>query len=156
MKIVNKMATRLNATIALITVQIAFVIFIAGVIFSIFPLIVYAGVLASIFSVLFIIKSDKESAYKITWIIVVLAMPIIGGAIYILMGNKRPTRKIAAHMKEHALIARLLDGDGNLPFVSKIQCGRMYSLMQYIRNCSSYHAYKNTYVSYLSLWRGHV
>ncbi|MCL2380311.1 MAG: cardiolipin synthase [Treponema sp.] len=104
------------------------------------------GISALVF--LFIIGSDKASSYKISWVIIILLFPIGGGTLYLVAGNKRPTKKIAAHMDKHALVARLLDADGNLPFVDKVQCGRMYSLFQYIRNCSSYHAYQNTHVKY--------
>jgi len=107
------------------------------------------GISAVVF--LFIIKGDKASSYKIIWIIIVLLFPVEGGALYLIAGNKRPTKKIAAQMHEHALIAKLLDESGNIPIANEVQCDRMFSLMQYIRNTSSYHAYKNTQVKYYPL-----
>ena len=148
MKFFRLFATRLTATIILIVIQIAAIIFVASIARSTFPFIVYIGMAASAVVFLFIIKSNKASAYKISWIIILLAFPVVAGALYLLAGNKRPTRKIAKLINEHALIARLLDEDGNLPFLNKIECGRMYSLFQYIRNQSSYHAYNNTQVKY--------
>ena len=144
----GKIATRLNITVLLVIIQIAIIINLSLVARSAFPFMAYIGMGISVLVFLFIIKSDKASAYKISWIILLLAFPVAAGAIYLLAGNKRPTKKVAAQMHEHALIAKLLDDDGNLPFISKIQCGRMFSLFQYIRNSSSYHAYKDTQVRY--------
>ena len=141
-------ANRLNATFLLIIIQIGIIVYLALIARSAFPFMVYIGMAISLLVFLFIIKSDKASAYKISWVIILLAFPVAAGAIYLLAGNRRPTKKVAAQMHEHALIAKLLDDDGNLPFISKIQCGRMYSLFQYIRNSSSYHAYKDTQVKY--------
>jgi len=145
---IKTFATRLHIIILLLVVQAVLIAFLAGLIFARIPFIAYVGIGISVLAVLFILKSEKASAYKITWLILVLAAPAIGGTLYLLLGNRRPTKKIAAHAAEHALIADLLDQDGNLPFINKIQCGRMFSLMQYIRSSSAYHAYKHTETSY--------
>jgi len=147
----KKIFKKLYAYIILVVLQLAIIINLAVLARSAFPFMVYVGTGISLIVFLFIIKSDKASAYKISWIIILLGFPVAGGAIYLLAGNRRPTKKVAAQMDEHALIAGLLDADGNLPFINKIQCGRMYSLFQYIRNSSSYHAYQNTQVKYYTL-----
>ena len=147
-----KIATsRMNITILLLVIQIAIIGFVASKAFMHFPAISYIGILASSVVFLLILKNDEASAYKMTWIIIILITPPLGGALYLLFRNSLPTRRITAHIKEHALIAKLLDKDGNLPFINRIQCGRMYSLMQYIRSSSAYHAYKNTQTKYYPL-----
>ena len=148
MKILKLLASRLTIILLLIILQVAAFVALLSFARSAFPYIVYVGMVISYVVFLFIIKGNKASAYKITWVILLLAFPVVTGALYLIAGNKRPTRKIAAQIKEHALIARLLDADGNLPFINKVECGRMYSLFQYVRNQSSYHAYKNTQVKY--------
>ncbi|MCL2404920.1 MAG: cardiolipin synthase [Defluviitaleaceae bacterium] len=147
----GRILSRLNISIVLVIMQIALIIYLALMARSAFPFMVYVGMGISLLVFLFIIKSDKASAYKISWVIILLTFPVAAGAIYLLAGNKRPTKKVAAQMDEHALIAGLLDADGNLPFVNKIQCGRMYSLFEYVRNSSSYHAYNKTQVKYYTL-----
>ncbi|MCL2378539.1 MAG: cardiolipin synthase [Defluviitaleaceae bacterium] len=144
----RKIATRLNATFFLVIIQIAIILYLSFMARSAFPFMIYIGRGISLLVFLFIIKSNKASAYKISWIIILMTFPVAAGALYLLAGNKRPTKKVAAQMHEHALIAKLLDDDGNLPFINKIQCGRMYSLFQYIRNSSSYHGYNKTQVKY--------
>jgi len=144
----KKVFNRLTWTIFLIALQVAVVIFFSLTVRTLLPFLVYVAMGISALVFLFIIKSDKASSYKISWIIIILLFPIGGGTLYLVAGNKRPTKKIASHMDEHALIGKLLDEDGNLPFIEKVECGRMFSLFQYIRNCSSYHAFQNTQVKY--------
>jgi cardiolipin synthase len=144
----KKIATRMNFIILLLLLQFAAIIFFAGLIVQASAIIYYLGIFFSVLVFSFVLKKDEASVYKLTWIIVILLLPPIGGVLYLIFGNKRPVKRIAAHVKEHALIAKLLDADGNLPFVNQVQCGRMYSLMQYIRRASSYHAYKNTSAKY--------
>ena len=150
----RKLATRLGATIFLLLVQIvgfttAFIIISDRVlIFGRYPIIAFLGIVVSIGVLSFIIRTDKDSSYKITWIIIILAVPTFGGIVYWFFGNKRPIKKIAAHVKEHALIAKLLDSDGNLPFVEQLKNSRMVSLLSYVRRASSYHAYCKTAATY--------
>jgi len=127
----------------------AIVASIVGAILLRFPYIAYVGYAVSVLVFLYLIKKDEASAYKLSWVIIVMTFPVVGGVIYLLYGKVHPARqKISAHIEEHALIAKLLDSDGNLPFVNQVQCGRMYSLLQYIRSSSSYHAYQNTETKY--------
>ena len=144
----RKVTNRLTLTIFLIVLQIAAVILFASTVRTFLPFLVYIAMGISALAFLYIIKNDTASSYKISWIIIILLFPIGGGGIYIIAGNKRPTKRIAAQMDEHALISKLLDEDGDLPFVDKEQHGRMYSLFQYVRNCSSFHAYNNTQAKY--------
>ncbi|MCL2424800.1 MAG: cardiolipin synthase [Oscillospiraceae bacterium] len=147
----KKVFNRLTLTIFLIVLQIAMLIALSIALRIYVPYMVYIAMGVSAVVFLFIIKGDKASSYKIIWIIIVLLFPVEGGALYLIAGNKRPTKKIAAQMHEHALIAKLLDESGNIPIANEVQNERMFSLMQYIRNSSSYHAYKNTQVKYYPL-----
>ena len=148
MLFLRKIATRLGATIFLLLLQIAGFTTAFILVSGRYPIIAYIGIFVSIAVLSFIIKTDKDSSYKITWIIIILAVPTFGGIVYGFFGNKRPIKKIAAHVKEHALIAKLLDSDGNLPFMEKIKNSRMVSLISYVRNVSSYHAYQKTAATY--------
>ncbi|MCL2198041.1 MAG: cardiolipin synthase [Defluviitaleaceae bacterium] len=148
MKILRKIFTRMNATLLLLFLQLlAFAVFSLWLVHT-FVELYYIGVFFSVLVFSFVLKKDEASVYKITWIIVILVFLPVGGVFYMFFGNKRPIKRIAAHVREHALIAKLLDEDGNLPFINQVQCGRMYSLMQYIRKSSSYHAYINTETKY--------
>ena len=147
MKIFRLIVTRLNIIIFLLVLQA----FIAGAIifrvFSRFPLVWHVGVSVSIVVFLSLVKKDKPAAFKLTWVIVVLSFLPLGGLLYLFFGDKRPTSKTAAHVDEHALIAKHLERD-DVPDVEPKSCGRMANLFGYVRDVSSYHAYPDTAVDY--------
>lgn len=148
MRFFRALFSRMGATVVLLLLQI----FVFGVsaVWAVQTSVVayYVGIGLTVLVFSYVLKKDDASVYKIVWIIIILAYPPIGGVIYLFFGNKRAVKRIASHINEHAIIARLLDEDGNLPFVSRVKCGRMYSLMQYVRNVSGYHAYNNTECKY--------
>ncbi|MCL2839196.1 MAG: cardiolipin synthase [Defluviitaleaceae bacterium] len=143
--------SRMMVTGFLLVIQMALLAIGTVFVIAVYPIIWYIGFAISILAMAHILKKDDEAAYKITWLTIVLIFPAVGGILYGIFANKRPVRRIAAHAKEHALIAKLLDSDGNLPFIDQVKCGRMFSLMKYIRKSSSYHAYKNTEVQYFNM-----
>ena len=148
MKLFKLLLTRLNITIYLLLIQIAFFIALALFIFIRFPIFYLLGSLLSGIVFLALVKKDKPAAFKLTWIIVVLTILPIGGMLYLVFGDKRPTRKIAKYIDEHALISKHLDLYEEPVEVKSENCGRMSNLFQYIRNVSSYHAYTKTDVDY--------
>ncbi|MCL1989365.1 MAG: cardiolipin synthase [Defluviitaleaceae bacterium] len=148
MKLFKLLFTRLNITIYLLVLQITFFLGLTTYILIRFPLFYLLGSLLSGIVFLRLVRKDKPAAFKLTWVIVVLTFLPVGGLLYLLFGDKRPTRKIAKYIHEHALIAKYLDLDEAPNEVTSENCGRMSSLFQYIRNVSSYHAYKQTDVRY--------
>ena len=52
----------------------------------------------SVVIVLYLIRKDENSAYKIAWIILIMLIPLLGGILYVLVGNKKPSKKIAQKM----------------------------------------------------------
>lgn len=43
---------------------------------------------------LYIITKNENSAYKMGWIMIIMALPVFGGCLYLLFGNKNPSRKL--------------------------------------------------------------
>jgi cardiolipin synthase len=151
MKLIKLLVTRLNITIFLLLLQIIIFLLIITLVFIRFPIFYTLGTLLSLAVFLALVKKDKPSAFKLTWVIVVLTFLPAGGLLYAIFGDKRPTRKIASYINEHALIAKYLNQDDELAEVNSKNNTRMSSLFQYIKNASSYHAYKNTETSYYAL-----
>ena len=150
MKIWKHIATRLNTLIffgLLLMVQI--VVFIALTYRLAYRLPVFTIVfyVISIFAVLLLIKKDEASAYKVKWIIIIMAFPAVGGLLYLFLGNKRPTKRVAAMMQEHAKIAPVLNCD-KCRLIEQYNDERAAGLLQYIKRVSSYPAYENTEVKY--------
>ena len=151
MKLFKILLTRLNVTIYLLLTQIAFFLALAIFIFIRFPIFYLLGSLLSGVVFLALVKKEKPAAFKLTWVIVVLTFLPVGGMLYLLFGDKRPTRRIAKYIEEHALISKYLDLDTEPNEVKSENCGRMSSLFSYIRSASSYHAYKQTEINYYPL-----
>ena len=148
MSVVKKIITRMNITILLLIAQIATILLLINRVLAFLPVLAVAAYFISLLVVFILVKKDKASAYKVTWIIIVMSLPILGGMLYLLFGDKRPVKKVAAHMEEHALIAKALDADSNLPDMSQMEDTRRADSFEYIRSVSSYHAYENTGVKY--------
>ena len=54
----------------------------------------FSGILnlLSILVVLYIVYKDGNPAYKLAWVVPILAFPIFGGLLYVAMGNKHLRR----------------------------------------------------------------
>jgi len=145
----TRIITRARITALLVLAQIAAVIIAVNQLHEYFPTFALASYALSILMVLVLVKRDKATGYKLIWIIIIMGIPMMGGILYVIFGNNRPTRRIAAHVKEHAIIAKLLDED-DMPssYEQELGCDRMAGIMQYIRRTSSYHPYENTKAMY--------
>ena len=62
--------------------------------------VVLAGL--SLLVVLYIINKDDNPAYKLAWIIPILSFPLFGGILYLLFGDKRPTKHMRIQMDKAA------------------------------------------------------
>ena len=150
MKILKFLTSRLMIVLYLIIAQIALLLGVAISVMTQFPLFYWSSITLSLIVILALIKKDKPAAFKLTWVILVVTILPLGGMLYLLFGDKRPTRKVAQYVEEHALIAKYLEADDEPNEVKSENCGRLSSLFGYIRQASSYHAYKNTAVDYYS------
>jgi len=139
-----KLFTRLNIILFLFVGQILGGIALLYGVFAKFPIVYVLGIALSWVSFLVIIKSNKPSSFKLSWVIVVLGVLPLGGLFYVAYGNKRATRPIKKHVDEHALIAKHLQDDD---FVTTSD-ERMESLFRHIRHVSAYGAYGGTAVDY--------
>ena len=52
----------------------------------------------SVIMVLYLIRKELNPAYKIAWILLCCMLPLLGGALYLLFGDKRPGRKMRRRM----------------------------------------------------------
>ena len=147
----KQLVTKTRITVLLIVAQ---VILIAGLINRVlyaFPVITLAIYLFSISIVLLLVKKNEAAAYKVIWIIIIIILPVSGGILYLLFGINHPARRVGAHVKEHALIAKLLDGDRVLDYETFGADKRAAGIMKYIRRVSAYHHYENTETTYYPL-----
>ena len=88
--------------------------------------------LLSLLMVLYLIRKDLAPAYKIAWLLLCCMLPLLGGAMYLLFGNKRPGRRMCRRMEQVNKRHR----DALLPREDVLQAlpPRRRSLSRYLQN----------------------
>ena len=99
----------------------------------------------SILAVLYIINKDDNPAYKLAWIIPILVFPLFGGLLYLLFGDKRPTKRMRIQMdKASAKISAFSVAEEDLLEKVQKEDKTAYGQMRYINDFAHYPAYRNT------------
>ena len=91
-KIFKLLNNRLITTALLIIVQLAWMALMVVKLAEYFPLVNAIFMALSVFMMLFLINKDENPAYKIGWLTIVGLLPLFGGLMYLMFGNKRPSR----------------------------------------------------------------
>lgn len=103
----------------------------------------------SVCVLLVLIRKDENSAYKIAWIILVMALPLFGGILYLMMGDKKPSKKLAVRM---ALVKNEMSEtlSQNEWVLREIQNQDPYAagIVRYLGEFGPYPVWKNTSVTY--------
>ena len=142
----NKILNRAVITAVLVALQVAWLLW---AFFSLTTgrIWVNAGLqLLSVIIVLYLVRKDENSAYKIIWIVLIGLLPLLGGALYLLFGNKAPAKRMRQRMqqveKEHA--GDLVQPEGQAETLD----ARCRSLSRYLADYGPYPAWKNTAAEY--------
>lgn len=99
----------------------------------------------SLFAVLYIINKDDNPAYKLAWIIPILSFPLFGGILYLMFGDKRPSKRMRIQMDKAATkISAFSISEDDLLDKIKEEDTIAYGQMKYINDCAHYPAYRNT------------
>lgn len=108
--------------------------------------LVYLFKLISVLVALYIINKDDASAYKITWLVLIAAVPFVGGVLYLFLGDKKPSKRLQVaflkQMKNQKIIENNIINEVNDPFVR----GQMNYLNQ-----QRYPTYYGQGIKYFSL-----
>ena len=108
--------------------------------------LVYLFKLISVLVALYIINKDDASAYKITWLVLIAAVPFVGGVLYLFLGDKKPSKRLQVaflkQMKNQKIIENNIINEVNDPFVK----GQMNYLNQ-----QRYPTYYGQGIKYFSL-----
>ena len=148
-KLLKFISSRLFWAILAIFVQIAFIVLLIiylgdfSVSFTLYS--AFATVLAMI-----IFCRDDAPEYRMSWMLVVLTIPLLGGILYLLFGNKKQGRKearIRNMYKENALKG-WMDVPGCSVDVESLENPDDRNLAKYIQNHSNALVYSNSEVTY--------
>ena len=147
-KFFNRIFNRVTITVVLVALQVlwllwAFWSFTAGRVWL-------NGALKalSILIVLYLVRKDENSAYKIGWIVLIGLLPLLGGALYLAFGNKAPAKYLRERMQkvEQAHQTELAQPEGQtdaLDISSR-------NLSRYVAKFGPYPAWKDTAAHYFS------
>ncbi len=102
--------------------------------------------LLSAMMVLYLIRKELNPAYKIAWLLLCCMLPLLGGALYLLFGDKRPSREMRQRMEsvQQKHLAALAQPDC---VVEKIP-PRRRALSQYLSHYGPSPAAENTKSQY--------
>lgn len=147
-KFFNRIFNRVTITVVLVALQVlwllwAFWSFTAGRVWL-------NGALKalSILIVLYLVRKDENSAYKIGWIVLIGLLPLLGGALYLAFGNKAPAKYLRERMQkvEQAHQTELAQPEGQtdaLDISSR-------NLSHYVAKFGPYPAWRDTAAHYFS------
>ena len=148
MALLKKMALRLIVIGGLMIAQIAALIMLAFWLAYSLPIVISVSSLLGIGIVYWLIRKDEPSAYRIVWIIIIMAMPSVGGILYLIFEKNPHVKSMHDRINnEHNKLVGLLREDGNILSENEVS-SRMKGCSRYVQRASSYHPYKNTSSKY--------
>ena len=145
-KFFNRIFNRVTITVVLVALQVlwllwAFWAFTAGRVWL-------NGLLKalSIVIVLYLVRKDENSAYKIGWIVLIGLLPLLGGALYLAFGNKAPAKGLRTRMRkvEQAHTADLAPQPDQTDTLDRVE----KNLSHYVETYGPYPAWKHTAAHY--------
>ena len=100
----------------------------------------------SICIVLYLVRKDENSAYKIGWIVLIGLLPLLGGALYLAFGNKAPAKELRTRMQkvERAHTADLAPQEDQTDTLER----SAKNLSRYVEKYGPYPAWKHTDAEY--------
>ena len=99
--------------------------------------------------VLFIYNDDQPSASKMTWIILIMALPIMGVALYLLTGLNSHTFKMRKRYEQvDERLMPLLQDDAAAQARLALVDGHAANIARYLHDMSDYPLYDDTTVTY--------
>ena len=147
-KFFNRIFNRVTITVVLVALQVlwllwAFWSFTAG-------RVGLNGALKalSIMIVLYLVRKDENSAYKIGWIVLIGLLPLLGGALYLAFGNKAPAKYLRERMQkvEQAHQTELAQPEGQTDALGISS----RNLSRYVAKFGPYPAWRDTAAHYFS------
>lgn len=145
-KLLKKVFSRTVVTALLIVIQVAWLAALLLQLGNSLPAIQTVLRILSLVAILFVIKSDMNPSYKIGWILLIAVLPILGGLMYVIFGNKRPTKNMREMLRAQLeKSAEYLDTQESI--TGELDGGAA-GLFKYLEGSAGYPTAKNTTVRY--------
>ena len=93
----NRILNRVTITVVLVALQLLWLCWVFYSITTGTGRVWVNGLLnaLSLLIILYLVRKDENSAYKVGWIALIGILPLLGGALYLAFGNKRPSKRLA-------------------------------------------------------------
>ena len=99
--------------------------------------------------VLFIYGSNKTASIRMTWMLVILLLPVCGTVLYLLIGLNGHSLKMRQRYADiDKILLPLLPANEDVARSAAARDGRLGSLVEYIRRQAGYPVYRNTKIEY--------
>jgi cardiolipin synthase len=135
----------------LILLQIALLFFFVTTSVKYFDIIRVILSVISIFVVFIIFNKKSKPAYKLSWVFLILAVPVFGGLFYLLFTFQSTTKKARVQMESIIQETRAFftPEDNALPFFEKEGRDRL-RLVRYLQEYAGFPVYSHTQTEYLT------
>ncbi len=145
-------ASKVAIVLVLMALQILFLFLVYGIMEEYILYWRTGALLLSAFVVLFIINKNENPAYKLIWVILVLSVPLVGGALYVILsGNRTRVAFINEALESHLDTFKYMPEDAEIQKEIK-QLSKSASVQStYISESAGYPVYRNTFVKYFPL-----
>lgn len=141
--------TRLAVIVVLILLQIFFLFVVYGIAKNHVLYWRTSALALTAFVVLYIINKPENPAYKLAWVVLVMAVPLVGGIMYVLLSGNRTRMEFINKAKEsHVDIFKYMPRDNNIQKEIKALSKSASVQSTYISQSVGFPAYKNTNVKY--------
>ncbi|MBO5509743.1 MAG: PLDc N-terminal domain-containing protein, partial [Lachnospiraceae bacterium] len=144
--------SKLAVVITLIVLQILLLVVIYGVMSEYILYWQTGAMLVSMVVVLYLVNKQENPAYKLAWVSLIVAFPLIGGLLYVLLAGNRTRLKFIKTANENNIegIGFLPDDEGVRQEIEALSVSASVQA-RYISKTAGYPVYKNTSVRYFEL-----
>ncbi len=149
-KIVKFLQSRLVITALLILLQAVVLMVLIGALASYFPVYYAVTMVAAVLVVMDLANDKMNPSFKLPWMILVIAVPIIGAPLYILFAKSKQTRRISKRFRNYRTLMRntLPNPDDPLVDIAK-EDPVVARQLSYVERTAYAPVYRNTDAVYL-------
>ena len=144
-RIIKLLMSRLSTISILIILQVGML---AGMVYflsDMFLTIYGALQFMSLVVVIWLVSKQDNPNYKLTWVIMILMLPIFGGLFYLLWGNKSLPRSYRNKLQYHAALPAPVSGaDPSLLHRLELEDPQLAAQSRYIRDTTGYELWQDT------------
>lgn len=152
MKILKVLFSRMVIVGIILFMQVAYFLVILQRLGNYSTIIHATFTLISIVVVLYIINKEDNPSYKLAWIVPILAFPLLGGILYVAMGDKKPARKMRKKLElVEELTNCMLYQYPNVQDKLRENPSKVNGQLNYLQKSVGYPVYQNTKTEYYSI-----